>query len=268
MDILKRSLAPIVPEAWEEIDKQARTAITGMLSGRRFVDVKGPMGWKYDAVSEGTISLADETPVEGVNYGIREVLPLVEFRIPFTMPMWDLDDLSRGCLSVDFTPVHEAARKAALFEDMAVYQGLKSAGMLGLEIESDNDPIDMQLEEESIISSLLKAVSTLNSRSVGAPFAFVCSLPLWTKIQASAKTYPLWKHISGILGTHSRIIPSSLYETSMLVSARGGDYELTIGQDFSVGYQSHSSTEVNFYITESFAFRVITPESIVPFKII
>jgi uncharacterized linocin/CFP29 family protein len=54
----------------------------------------------------------------------------------------------------------------------------------------------------------------------------------------------------------------------MLVSARGGDYELTIGQDFSVGYQSHSSTEVNFYITESFAFRVITPESIVPFKII
>ena len=96
MDILKRSLAPIVPAAWEEIDEQAKSVLKSTLAGRKVVDVKGPMGWNYDAVSEGTLSLVEETPVEGVNFGVREVLPLVEARIPFTMPMWDLDDISRG----------------------------------------------------------------------------------------------------------------------------------------------------------------------------
>ena len=48
---------------------------------------------------------------------------------------------------------------------------------------------------------------------------------------------------------------------------RGGDSELVVGQDFSIGYQSHSATEVNFYITETFTFRVITPEAFVELKI-
>jgi len=268
MDVLKRSLAPIVPEAWEEIDKQAKSAIEGTLSGRKVVDVKGPMGWSFDAVSEGRLSLVEETPIEGVNYGVREVLPLVECRVPFTMPMWDLDDISRGCMSVDFSPVQEAARKAALFEDTAIYQGLEDAGILGLELVTDNEPVEMQLEDESIICAVVEAVKILSAQSVSGPYALVCSLPLWTKIQTSSKVYPLWKRVTGIIGVQSRIILSSQYETSMLVSLRGGDNELVIGQDFSIGYQSHTNTEVNFYITESFSFRVMAPETIVPFKIV
>ena len=46
------------------------------------------------------------------------------------------------------------------------------------------------------------------------------------------------------------------------------DSELIIGQDFSVGYQSHTNTEVNFFITESFTFRTLAPEAIVPFKLV
>ena len=53
----------------------------------------------------------------------------------------------------------------------------------------------------------------------------------------------------------------------MLVALRGGDNELIVGQDFSIGYQSHTNTEVNFYLTETFTFRVQAPEAIVPFKI-
>lgn len=268
MDIFKRSIAPIVQEAWKEIDEQAKNIIKNTLSGRKAVDVKGPMGWNYDAAPEGTISLVEESPVEGVNYGVREVIPLVEIRVPFTMAMWDLDDISRGGKTVDFTPVQDAARKAALFEDTAIYQGLEDAGILGLELESDNEPIEMKLEDESIIDSIVTAIQTLNLRNVNGPYVLVCSLPLWTKIQTSSKVYPLWKRITGIIGGQSRIILSSQYETSMLVSSRGGDSELIIGQDFTIGYQSHTNTEVNFYITETFTFRVLAPEAVVPFKII
>jgi len=43
----------------------------------------------------------------------------------------------------------------------------------------------------------------------------------------------------------------------VLLSIRGGDYELTVGQDLSVGYASHDRTTVELYLTESFTFRVL-----------
>ena len=267
MDILKRSLAPIVPAAWEEIDEQAALALKAALAGRKAVDVKGPLGWNVDAVSEGMLSLVEESPVEDVSYGIRESLPMVEIRVPFTMSMWELDDISRGSKTIDFTPVIEAARKAALFEDTAIFQGLEDAGILGLELEADNEPVEIKLEDESIVSSIVNAITTLGSRSMAGPYALVCSLPLWTKIKTSAKGYPLFKRVKDILGEDGRIVLSPQYDTCMLVSMKEGNSELIIGQDFSIGYQSHTNTDVTFFITETFTFRVIAPESIVPFKI-
>jgi uncharacterized linocin/CFP29 family protein len=45
---------------------------------------------------------------------------------------------------------------------------------------------------------------------------------------------------------------------------RGGDFELTVGQDFSVGYLSHTPSSVRLYLQESFTFRVLAPEAAVP----
>lgn len=267
MDILKRSLAPVSQEAWDEIDEQARIALKGVLAGRRVVDVAGPLGWDCDAISEGTLSLVEESPVEDVTFGIRESLPLVEIRVPFSMSMWDLDDISRNSKTVDFGPVIEAARKAALFEDTAVFQGLEEAGILGMELEADNEPVEISLEDESLLTGIVGAMATLADRSMEGPFVLVCSLPLWKKIKTSAKGYPLLKRIKDALGDDCRIVLSPQYETSMLVSAKEGNSELLIGQDFSIGYQSHTNTEVCFFVTETFTFRVLAPESIVPFKI-
>lgn len=268
MDILKRSSAPLTEEAWSEIDAQAKSALVGALAGRRVVDVAGPKGWKFSAVSDGTLTLAEETPVEGMSYGTRDVLPLVEIIVPFTMPLWDLDDISRGSKTLDFTPLQEAAFKAAHFEDIAIFHGIEDSGMLGLELEADNEPIEMKLEEESIVSSVISAVEVLRLRSVQGPYALVCPEPLWKKIQITSNIRSLWKRIINVLGSDSKIILSPQYETTMLLSTRGGDNELTIGQDFSIGYQSHTNTEVNLYITETFAFRVFAPEAVVLFKLV
>ncbi len=47
MDMLKRNLAPISAEAWEEIDEQAAAVLKTHLSARRAVNVQGPMGWGF-----------------------------------------------------------------------------------------------------------------------------------------------------------------------------------------------------------------------------
>ena len=49
----------------------------------------------------------------------------------------------------------------------------------------------------------------------------------------------------------------------MVLSQRGGDFELTVGQDFSVGYRSEDATSVNLYVEESLSFRINTPDAAV-----
>jgi uncharacterized linocin/CFP29 family protein len=50
---------------------------------------------------------------------------------------------------------------------------------------------------------------------------------------------------------------------ALLVASRGGDVELTVGQDFAIGYHSRTVAEISLFLTESFTFRVITPEALV-----
>jgi uncharacterized linocin/CFP29 family protein len=46
-----------------------------------------------------------------------------------------------------------------------------------------------------------------------------------------------------------------------VLTARGGDFELNIGQDVSIGYLSHTDSTVQLYLQETFLFRVLTTEA-------
>ncbi len=48
-----------------------------------------------------------------------------------------------------------------------------------------------------------------------------------------------------------------------MLTTRGGDFELDIGQDISIGYLDHSETTVKLYLQESFTFRLLTAEAAV-----
>ena len=43
--------------------------------------------------------------------------------------------------------------------------------------------------------------------------------------------------------------------------ARGGDYQLALGQDLSIGYLSHDATGVELYFQETMTFLVYTDEA-------
>jgi len=59
------------------------------------------------------------------------------------------------------------------------------------------------------------------------------------------------------------IVQSEALQGAALLTARGGDYELTVGQDLSIGYAYHTKHEVELYVTESFTFRVLEPAAAV-----
>jgi uncharacterized linocin/CFP29 family protein len=49
-----------------------------------------------------------------------------------------------------------------------------------------------------------------------------------------------------------------------VLSTRGGDFEMVVGRDVSIGYQAHDARTTSLYLIESFTFRLITPEAAVP----
>ncbi|HDP93831.1 MAG TPA: bacteriocin, partial [Candidatus Aminicenantes bacterium] len=55
-------------------------------------------------------------------------------------------------------------------------------------------------------------------------------------------------------------------EGGLVLSGRGGDFQLTVGQDLSVGYKSDQREMVHLFITESFTFQVLDPAAAVALK--
>lgn len=47
----------------------------------------------------------------------------------------------------------------------------------------------------------------------------------------------------------------------VVLTTRGGDFELHVGQDISIGYLSHSDTAVRLYLLETFTFLPLTAEA-------
>jgi uncharacterized linocin/CFP29 family protein len=53
---------------------------------------------------------------------------------------------------------------------------------------------------------------------------------------------------------------------AFMLSQRGGDLEIILGQDMAVGYDSHSTDNVKLYYTESFTFRILEPAAVLHYN--
>jgi uncharacterized linocin/CFP29 family protein len=263
MDILRKSLAPISQEAWAEINETAVDVLTSVLSARRVVDVEGPKGWDYAALPTGRIKVPAGQK-GALKYGIHQVLPLVEARIPFELNIWELDNVARGAEDIDLEPMEDAARKIAQFEENALYEGFKPGGVAGLKNSSDHEVIAFPEAEEHIMGAISLAVTKLKAASIEGPYSLVLDTEKWQKVNGYVRGYPLRKQLENLLG--GSIIMAPYLKGALLVSERGGDFKMVVGQDLSIGYESHNSKTVQLYFTESFTFQVVDPAALVVFR--
>jgi uncharacterized linocin/CFP29 family protein len=217
-------------------------------------------------VNLGLVGSSKAAPVKGVEWGQREVQPLIEFRVPFQLDIWDLDNVSRGSKTADLDPVVQAAQKAALFEEQLIYKGFKNGGIEGLIPASQAKAITLPKNAASFEDAVESAVHAIQIAGIGGPFQLVLGRMPYQKLAVGdQKGYPLRKRVMDLLDGGS-ILWSPAVDTGVIVSSRGGDAELTIGQDFSIGYHSQEGGKINLYITESLTFRVLEPAAAVELK--
>ncbi|MDD4673864.1 MAG: family 1 encapsulin nanocompartment shell protein [Bacteroidales bacterium] len=264
MDILRKSLAPISDKAWEEINEEAKQTLTTALSARKFIDVDGPKGFDFAAVPTGRIDTPKNQEKNSVQYGTHSVMPLIEARIPFELDIWELDNVLRGNENINLDNLVDAAKKIARFEDEAIYKGFKPANIEGLLNISEHKDLQLTGNYEKLVDLLSQAIISFRNEAVKDSYTLVVGYELYKYINSYNRHYPLRKHIETII--NGKIILSDHIENAILVANRGGDFRLTLGQDFSIGYESHTSQSVQLYLTESFTFQVLDPAAVIVFR--
>lgn len=263
MNILRKSLAPVSEIAWDEIKEQTKQVLKNYLTARKFADINGPNGLEMGGLSTGKLIIPDTQSDEGVNYGLREFLPLTEVRKPFELDMWELDYIERGAKDVDLSALENAAREVAAFEEKAIYEGFRPAIIKGLEETVEGNPVTLPTDANAFLKEVGNQIINLKSKAVQGPYTLVISENEWLELIKLSEGYPIQKQLKAVLG--GKVLISHFNKNSFLLSERGGDYELVIGLDYSLGYDSHTTEKVKLFITGSFTFRVLSPGAVVVF---
>lgn len=261
MNNLHRELAPISDAAWAQIEEEASRTLKRYLAARRVVDVAGPKGPGYAAAGTGH-TRAIEAPGEGIRSLLREAQPLVELRVPFTLTRQAIDDVERGSDDSDWQPLKDAARTIAFAEDRAVFEGYAAAGIGGLRAGSSNAAVPLPVDLDAYPEAVAKALSELKLAGCNGPYALVLGGEAYLLASGGSDGgYPIFHHIERIVD--GGVIWAPAIEGGFVLTTRGGDFELEIGQDISIGYLGHSATTVELYLQESFTFRMLTSEAAV-----
>ena len=263
MNHLRRELAPISDSAWREIDAEATRALTTFLAARKLVDVTGPLGWEYAAVTRGTVTGLDSSPSAGVDACMRDVAPILELRSPFFLARSELDAIDRGSRSPDLTALVDAARRAALGEDGAVFNGFEPARIDGIGSGSPHDPVPLDDDYEEFPRAVARAVATLRNAGVDGPYGIALGPRCYTGVIETTQKggYPVLEQLRLITG--GPIAWAQALDGSVVMSLRGGDFELTLGEDFAIGFVTADAERVQLYLEESLAFRAHSPEAAV-----
>jgi uncharacterized linocin/CFP29 family protein len=264
MNHLFREKAPITPEGWAEIEKEATRTLRAMLAARRVVDFNGPLGWGASDVELGRADpIASPPNGRSVQAKLRRIQPLVELRIPFEMSRAELDAIDRGARDPDLDNVTAAAREIAIAEDRSIFHGYAAAHITGICQARAKLAVPLGASHADYPLAVASALTRLRDDGIEGPFSVVLNEQLYKDLAARTDSgYPIISHVQRLID--GEIVWAPGIDGGLVISKRGGDFELSVGQDFSIGYLDHNSERVRLYIEESFTFLILTEQAALP----
>jgi len=263
MDHLMQELAPVTKAAWEQIEAEAERSLKHFLAARRLVDFVGPRGFGHSAVDLGRAEELESASLGHVEVARRTVLPLLELRTRFSLDRSELAAAARGARDLDLSAVIDASRSAALAEDGVIFHGFVPGGIAGIEPSSPHDAVPISDDYSNYPEHVAKAVAVLRAADIAGPYAIALGARCFTGVTETAEQggYPVFEHLRQILG--GPVVWAPAVDGAVVLSQRGGDYEMTVGEDFSIGYAASGATTVELFIEESLAFVINAPEAAV-----
>jgi uncharacterized linocin/CFP29 family protein len=244
MNHLLRELAPLSDAAWAEIDDEATRTLTHFYAARKLVDFDGPLGYAASAVGLGRLEPVGDQPPGAVTANRRQLLPLLELRRQFTLQRSETESIDRGACNADLDPLIDACREVAFAEDTLVFAGNASAGIVGIVEASPHAAITLTDEFERYPNWVAQAVAVLKDAGIGGPYAIALGPRCYAGVIETTEKggFPLLQHLALILG--GPVIWAPAVDGAVVLSQRGGDFTLSVGQDTSIAYVAHSAQDV------------------------
>ena len=261
MNNLHRELAPISDAAWADIEEETTRTLKRHLAGRRVVDVHNSGGVGLSAVGTGHLKTI-AAPADGIVARQREVKALVEFRVPFELDRQQIDDVERGANDSDWQPAKDAAQKVAFAEDRAIFEGYAAGGIVGVRQGTSNPAMTLPADVRQYPDAIAQALGRLRLVGVNGPYSVLLGADAYTALaESSDNGYPVLEHIKKLV--KDEIIWTPAITGAFVLTTRGGDFDLHIGQDVSIGYLSHTDSVVRLYLQETLTFLLLTAEAAV-----
>jgi uncharacterized linocin/CFP29 family protein len=264
VDHLFREKAPISDAGWAQIEDEARRTLRHYLAARKLIDYSASGSWTDSGRGLGRVSDVKSTEPD-VELHSRIVQPLSEVRVRFSISRRELEALDRGAADFDTDPVIEAARAASRVEDGAVLAGNAGLGISGVATSSPHPVVELDDEFRNFPDNVAQALDLLQEVGIGGPYGIAMGPRCWTGVMESSERggYPLIKHLRLMLD--GPVIWAPSVDGAVIVSQRGGDFEILGGQDWSIGYLNHDAESVELYLEETFTSLVNTPAAAVRF---
>ncbi|HUH04665.1 MAG TPA: family 1 encapsulin nanocompartment shell protein, partial [Kofleriaceae bacterium] len=145
-----------------------------------------------------------------------------------------------------------------------IFTGVADVGVGGMLEETPHPRIPIETSAD-YPRAAAHAANILRKHGIDGPYALVLGPALYEDVFANADDgYPLAKRLRHLV--EDRVVRAPEMTGGALVAVRGGDYQLSLGQDLSIGYASHDARTVHLFIVESFTFRVLEPAAAVPLQ--
>ncbi|MDF2654455.1 MAG: Linocin bacteriocin protein [Bacillota bacterium] len=269
MDFLSRESAPFSGELWNKIDETVVATARRVLTGRRILNLYGPLGAETLSVAVDDLSQRGQTEEDGalIKTGSRRYLELPLIFSDFTLYWRDLENSLKNNLPLDLSAASEAAVQCASKEDELIFFGSKKLGYDGIFTVKGSSQIKMSDWDtgENPFSDIAKGVELLTEKGFFGRLALVLSPNLYTKlqrIQPGTGRMEVERVASLVDGNIFRS-PVLGSDKAALICTEPQNIDLAVGQDFSTAYLELKDLNHTLRIIETILPRIKRADAIV-----
>jgi uncharacterized linocin/CFP29 family protein len=255
---LAREDAPFGSDVWKALDEAMVEAAKSQLVGRRLLELEGPYGLGLKSVP-----LRDTTMESGLI--ASKNLPLILIQQAFHLGARDLASFEAEGITLDRSPVAEAAIAMAQNEDALVLSGSAELDVAGLmTVEGANS---LTLSDWSAVGTaandLIQAVTLLDQAGFHGPYALALAPARYNLLfrRYERGNFSELEHVKTIV-TDGVYKAPGLPDGGVLLTTGRQYASIVVGQDMTIGFVGPEGDRIAFTISESLVPRIRQPGAI------
>ena len=259
MDYLMRDDSKLTEAQWDEVDAKVIAAAKAVLTGRKFLDIYGPLG-------SGIQMLEAPTAQDGG----RRAVELPMLAADFTLSWRAIQAAERMGIPLSYSEVLVAATDCALQEDKMILLGSNKYGVEGLLTLPGAQVMDAGdwSEGEGAFLDVVAGLQGLIQNQVYGQKALVTSPDVYAQLQriqpgtGVLESKRIQKLIEGKI-FQTPVLPQ---KTALLVACSEQNMDLAIGQDMTEGYLGTTGLDHEFTVLETALLRVKNQNAVIRFQ--